>query len=255
MKIIDSHFHTLLMSEQGVNVDAALSTICSGIDAGTEFNDLEPRTKLLANHPEIKIAAGMGPWETENISKEKLDLKFKSFKADVEKYNPYFIGEFGIDNHWNYGPAQLQEYLMELNMNLASEQGKKVLIHNREADSQIMKIIRNHTDVSGVIHCFSGNRETLKTALDFGYYISYAGNVTYKSNSDLRDTLNLVPINRLLLETDSPYLAPIPERGHLNTPANIIHTYKCVADFLNITVETLAEKVYENFNDFCRPLS
>nr|MCR4676595.1 TatD family hydrolase [Sphaerochaetaceae bacterium] len=127
----------------------------------------------------------------------------------------------------------------------------KIIIHNREADSQMCSLISTYgPSKGGIIHCFSGSMDVMRTALDKGYYISYAGNLTYRANQSLRDTLKHVPSDRLLLETDAPYLAPVPMRGKPNTPLYIIHTYECAAAVLGISTEELGERVFENFNNF-----
>lgn len=247
MKIIDSHFHSLSFIDEA----DVLNNIAGGIDIGTEFNDLEERIPLIKKYPHILTSAAMGPWETKSSCSEELNRRFDILVNNIDKYKPDFLGEFGLDNYCSYGPAQLQEELMLKHMELAKERGMKVIIHNREADSQMVRILKQYESVNGVIHCFSGNIQVLETALDLGYYISYAGNVTFKNNESLRMTLKLVPSNRLLLETDSPYLTPVPLRGQKNNPGNIIHTYNCVAEYLGKSTEQLADEIYENFTCFC----
>lgn len=255
MKLIDSHFHTLMFSSGGNSIEAAFSSIAGGIDIGTEYNDLKERSEAIAEYPHILKSAAMGPWETQDADRKELDRRFEILTEYIDKYKAELLGEFGLDNYCGYGPKELQEYLMLRHMEFAREKSMRIIIHNREADNQIIRIIRQYPDVRGIIHCFSGNREVLKTALDLGYYISYAGNITFKSNNELRETLKLVPADRLLLETDAPYLTPVPKRGTKNTPANMVYTYRCVAEYLGKSPEQLAEEIYGNFTCFCQHLS
>ncbi len=251
MKLIDSHFHSLSIKEKGYSLKDAFDSISGGIDIGTEYNDLPDRMAVIADYPHILKSAAMGPWETLNTDKTELDRRFVILENNIGKYKADFLGEFGLDYYCGYGPEVVQEYLMIKHMELAKTKQMKVIIHNREANAETQEIIKRYPDVNGIIHCFSGNTEVLKTALNLGYYISYAGNVTYKSNNALRETLKYVPQDRLLLETDSPYLTPVPLRGKFNTPQYIIHTYKAVAEYLGKPIEMLADEVYRNFTCFC----
>ncbi len=258
--LIDSHFHLTDIVGRGLSAEESISSIRAGIDIGTKHADLPERVSLLEktlssipknDRPEIFISAGMGPWETCGKSSEALKGEFDIFSHLAEKYKPDFIGEFGFDFHWpEYGGKEIQEYLFDLNALFAEKSGKKIIIHSRDAEEATAEAIKKHPALTGVLHCFSGGAMLLRTALDLGYKISYAGNITYKANSALRDTLRFVPRERLLIETDAPYLSPAPKRGRANSSKNIIHTYQCIAEVLSISVEELSERVFENFQDF-----
>lgn len=252
MVFIDSHFHSLNFQEKGINVQNAYNSIAGGIDICTEEQKLEQRQDLLDGYSHILKATALGPWETAQSSKSQLDQAFERLTINIKKFNIDFLGEFGLDNYCNYGPKEIQEYLMCKQMQLANDIGIKVIIHNREADEQILRILGRYPKVNGIIHCFSGNKEVLHKALDLGYYISFAGNVTYKANEMLRNTIKEVPPDRLLLETDSPYLSPLPKRGTANTPENMIYIYQCVATVLNLSMEQLTKQVMANFNEFAQ---
>ena len=137
-------------------------------------------------------------------------------------------------------------------MKWASKLGKCVLIHDRDADEDIIDAIeRLGPDKGGVIHCFDGCESLMHTALEHGYYISFAGNLTFRKNEDLRCMLRKVPLDRLLLETDSPYLTPVPLRGRTNSPEYIVNTYRCAAQVLGLDENKLAERVVGNFRNLC----
>lgn len=246
--IIDSHFHSLNMIENDQDINSAWSSVCAGTDIGTVFDDLPKRSELLKDQKHIKLSAAMGPWETRDTSTEELDCKFDILRKNIEIYKPSFIGEAGLDYYCGYGSPEIQQYLFIKHLKLAQELNKSIIIHNREADDDMEKILRLHSpSKGGIIHCFSGSTKVMKTALDMGFYISYAGNVTYKKNQFLRDTLQYVPYDRLLIETDAPYLAPEPKRGNKNTPQFIIHTYNCIAQVLGKDIQSLADRVFENY--------
>ena len=141
--------------------------------------------------------------------------------------------------------------LFEEQMKLASSIGAPVLIHDRDADADTTDVIgRFPLERGGIIHCFDGCFDLMHAALDNGYYISFAGNLTFKSNAALREALKDVPLDRLLFETDSPYLTPVPHRGKPNNPGFVLHTYECASQVLNIPLERLTELVLENFRRF-----
>lgn len=266
--IVDSHFHTQIMHERGVDTNALFSALFAkgfkgGIDAGCTHDDIGRRAELLRDFPLVHIAGAMGPWEAGANGSEPLDVdtQFKSMdvlqaqldslKVNIEANKIGIIGEIGLDYHWKYGTREKQLFLFEEQMKLASSIGTPVLIHDRDADEDIIDVIgRLPLERCGIIHCFDGSLGLMDTALDNGYFISFAGNLTFKSNSSLRDALKRVPLDRLLFETDSPYLTPVPHRGKPNNPGFVLHTYECASQVLDIPMQELKERVAENFDSF-----
>ena len=250
---IDSHFHTQIIKEKGIDINALFSSLveqgfAGGIDAGCYFNDLPERSKLLEKYSFIHIAGAMGPWEAD---KEDLENKLNALKADISSLKISIIGEIGLDYHWKYGTKEKQFFLFEEQMKLANLIGAPVLIHDREANEDTTDVIKRLSpSKGGIIHCFDGCIELMYQALDKGFYISFAGNLTYKSNKELRESLRKVPLDRLLFETDSPYLTPVPHRGEINTPAFVLNTYECASQVLDIPLEKLKEQVLENYTNF-----
>lgn len=272
MKFIDSHFHTQFTLQKGVNVFSFLDESPSngfqgGIDIGCTHDDMPQRAQLLEPYPQILLSAAMGPWEagaseakgadpdfeySEFKSTEQILKELEVLKGNFEKYRPAFIGEIGLDYYWDYGTREKQKLIFETQMKWANEKGLCVLIHDRDADEDVMDTIRRlGPDKGGVIHCFDGNEDLMKTALEHDYYISFAGNLTFRKNTELRERILQVPRDRLLLETDSPYLTPVPLRGRTNSPEYIIHTYNCAAEILGMDVNELGEIVTENFSSLC----
>ena len=272
MKFIDSHFHTQFTLQKGVNVFSFLDASPSngfqgGIDIGCTHDDMPQRAQLLEPYPQILLSAAMGPWEagaseakgadpdfeySEFKSTEQILKELEILKGNIDKYRPAFIGEIGLDYYWDYGTREKQKLIFETHMKWATEKGLCVLIHDRDADDDVMDTIRRlGPDKGGVVHCFDGNGDLMKTALEHDYYISFAGNLTFRKNTELRERILQVPRNRLLLETDSPYLTPVPLRGRTNSPEYIIHTYNCAAEILGMDVNELGEIVTENFSSLC----
>ena len=148
----------------------------------------------------------------------------------------------------NYGEKGEMEELFIACIELANELKLPITVHNREADKTVLEILRTHrADRRGIIHCFSGDMESARQFLDLGYAISFAGNVTYKSNEALREAASYVPDSSILLETDSPYLSPVPVRGRVNTPLNISYTYEFAAQLRGTSAQELNEKVKQNY--------
>lgn len=160
------------------------------------------------------------------------------------------IGETGLDRHWDYTPFPLQEDFFARHLALARQKNLVVVIHCREAEADVVRMLREefnlHGPVRGVMHSFTGDWNTAEACLAMGLFISFAGMVTYKNAENLRDIAARVPMERLLVETDSPYLSPVPLRGKRNEPAHVIHTAECLAKVRNIDLSTLAKQTTDN---------
>jgi TatD DNase family protein len=160
------------------------------------------------------------------------------------------VGETGLDRHWNYTPFQQQEDFFARHLQLAREKELAVVIHCREAEADVVRMLREDFNqrgpVRGIMHSFTGGWATAEACMAMGLHISFAGMVTYKNAQNLRDVAARVPLDRLLLETDSPYLSPVPVRGKRNEPAHVVHTAACVASLQKIDVAALAKCTTEN---------
>lgn len=160
------------------------------------------------------------------------------------------IGETGLDRHWDITPFAQQEEYFARHLDLVRRHGLAVVIHCREAETDTVRVLRadydRHGPVRGVMHSFTGDLATATACLEMGLYISFAGMVTYKSAQNLRDVAAAIPLDRLLIETDSPYLAPVPLRGQRNEPAFVAHTAVCLAKVRGVSVEEFAKQTSEN---------
>ena len=140
---------------------------------------------------------------------------------------------------------QLRGFVYQIE--LAKKYHLPLIVHIRDAMSDAVEVLKSRTNGGGIMHCFPGDKKEAKTVLDLGFYISFAGNTTYKNAVILHETAEYTPLDRILLETDAPFLTPVPHRGKTNRPEYVIHTYKYIADLKKISVDTLKEQVYKNF--------
>ncbi len=157
------------------------------------------------------------------------------------------IGETGLDFYYEHSPRPRQEALFRVHCRAARETGLPLIVHTRDADPETAQIIAEEKPPAGVIHCFSTGRQLAEKALELGFSISLSGILTFKNAEALRAIARDVPLERLLIETDAPYLAPVPLRGKRNEPAFIVHTAALLAELKGISVDALAQATSENF--------
>jgi TatD DNase family protein len=160
------------------------------------------------------------------------------------------LGETGLDRHWHDTPFDQQQDYFARHLELARQRGRAVVIHCREAEAETVAMLRadfeRHGPVRAVMHSFTGDLATAQACLDMGLYISFAGMATYKNAQNLRDVALQIPLDRILVETDSPYLPPVPVRGQRNEPAHVVHTARCLATLTGITLDDFADQTSAN---------
>lgn len=204
-----------------------------------------PTTMALAEQYDfIYAAVGWHPVESIHMLPEDLNWieELCSHKKVVA------IGEIGLDYHWDTSPKDVQQQVFREQIRLARKVGKPIVIHNRDAHEDILRLLKeeNAAEVGGVMHCFSGSWETAKQCLDMNFYISFGGPVTFKNARVPKEVLAKVPMDRILIETDGPYLTPHPFRGKRNEPANVSLVAQSAAEITGKTVEELARITTEN---------
>ena len=180
------------------------------------------------------------------------ELKTLSDFADSEMKGKFSklllgIGECGLDYYRMHQPKEMQRHSFETQIDIAKRHKLPLIIHSRDAMDETIQILKDKKYNYGIMHCFAGDSKAAKLVLDMGFVLSFAGNVTYKQAVELHDAVKYVPLDRLLLETDSPFLTPEPERGKSNMPEKIKHTYKFVANFKKVPLQKLEESIAENF--------
>jgi len=219
--------------------------VCAGYDIQSSLNSLNISEK----YDFIYSICGISPndipqseqqlWkDIEEISKIAKDNNSKKLVA---------IGEIGLDYYWNKENKELQKQAFIKQIELANELELPIVIHSREASVDTIDIIKNHkVNKAGIFHCCQLNQELVRQALELGYYISFAGPITYKSSKNAPEVIKMVPIDRILIETDSPYLSPEPNRGRRNDCRNVKYVAQKIADVKELTIEEVAQKTYEN---------
>jgi TatD DNase family protein len=213
-----------------------------GVDAATSRAALA----LARRYPALAAAAAIQP----NHAAEAGPGDWDAIVAMAADPLAVAVGETGLDRYWDRAPFALQEDYFARHFDLARRLGKPVVIHCREAGADVVRMLRDefdrHGPVRGVMHSFTGDAATAAACLAMGLHVSFAGMLTYKTAADLRTVAATVPLDRLLVETDSPYLAPVPVRGKRNEPAYVAHTAACLAGLHGVPAETIAEHTTRN---------
>lgn len=230
-------FHRLMAATQAAGVGHML---CVSIDL-----EGYPRMReLVAPYPQVSVSVGVHPGEQGRREPTPEDL---IERARDER--TVAIGETGLDYFRSQGDPGWQHQRFRNHIAAARSCGKPLIVHTREAREDTLRILReeNARDVGGVLHCFTETWETAKAALDLGFHISFSGIVTFKTADRLRAVAAQVPLDRLLIETDSPYLAPVPHRGKSNEPGFVAAVAQCIAELRGMSAEALAARTRDNF--------
>ena len=244
---IDTHAH-LTSSRFKKDLDRVLARardagVGSIINVGIDERDSAEAVAQSEQFPKVWAAVGVHPHFAASVSPRFID----NLASLATNRRVIAIGETGLDFYRNLSPPAIQEKVFRQQLALAARLNKPVIIHSRDAHDQTLQVLQEmRPPRSGVAHCFSGSRKELEAFLDLGFYISIAGPVTYPRSRELRSLLGAIPAERLLLETDAPYLAPIPHRGKRNEPAFVKLTYERVALSLGMEPEQLAGQVQAN---------
>jgi TatD DNase family protein len=212
-------------------------TICTRLD---EF----PAVRAIAEtHDDIWCSVGAHPHEAADHA-EATAAELADLAAHPRVLG---IGETGLDFHYDHSPHDVQERVFRAHIAASQETGLPLIVHAREADDDIARILAETRAPAGVLHCFSSGRALAEAALELGFYISISGIVTFRNADDLRAIVRDVPLDRLLVETDAPYLAPVPYRGKRNEPAYVAATAAAVAALKGIDPDKLAAATTDNF--------
>ncbi|MEG2908164.1 MAG: TatD family hydrolase [Erysipelotrichaceae bacterium] len=191
----------------------------------------------------IDIAVGLFPVDMPDLTKQD----FEELEVLAQDDHVVAIGEIGLDYYWDKEHKELQKEGFIRQIELANKLNKPILIHMRDATQDTLAILKQHMKTSGIMHCFSGSVETSKIVLDLGMYISFAGPLTFKNARGLTDVPPIVPMNRIFVETDAPYLTPHPLRGQQNEPKNVVHTFKKVCELKGVGEEEAKQAMKENY--------
>jgi TatD DNase family protein len=240
--MIDSHAHLDVLEDApaDVIVRAREAGVRGIVTIGTDLASARAALEIAATHAGVLAAIGIHPHAAARDDASRLD-ELRTLLADPKAVA---VGEIGLDFFRDYAPHDAQQRLFAAQLDLAAELSLPVVIHTRAADEDTAALLEAFAGTV-VLHCFS-SPHLLRVALERDYYVSFAGNATYPNASDLRLAATQVPANRILAETDSPYLAPQPVRGHPNEPANVIHTLAALAQARGDEPSALERQIEEN---------
>lgn len=252
--MIDSHCH-LAGEEFVADLDAVVtrardagltSALCILGAGNAEESDRAAAVRTA--WPGIRFATGVHPHHAGEFA-GGIDRVVQTLRTSVAHEGACAIGEIGLDYHYDSSPRPVQQEVFRAQVATARDLRLPMAIHTREAAEDTLQILRDEGagGVRGVFHCFTGDAAMARAALDLGFYLSFAGIVTFPRSAALRDAAKITPADRLLAETDSPYLAPVPYRGTRNEPAHVARVYQTLADIRGLSVEALTLQVTVNF--------
>jgi TatD DNase family protein len=234
--------------------DAGLERVMVILEAG-HSKEAAQADRLGMLWPETRFAIGVHPHQAHQFADDPGRSATLVHQQFASTPGARAIGEIGLDYHYDLSPRDVQQAVFRAQLGVARDHQRPVVIHTREADDDTLAILRDEGQgqVRGVLHCFTGTPALARAGLDLGFYISVAGIVTFPKAGDLRDTVRAVPIDRLLTETDSPFLAPVPHRGKRNEPAHVARVVAALAELYQIDAGTLARRTAENFHALFQP--
>ena len=252
MGLFDSHSH---LNDEKFDEDREeqIKKICESgvsnfITAGYSVESSKKALEIAKKYDFIYTTAGVSPNDIPQ-TEEELWKQLAEIEKIVEKNKEKIcaIGEIGLDYYWNTDNKELQKKAFIEQIKIANKYNLPIVIHTREAVMDTLQILKeNEVTKTGVFHCCPQNRELIKEGLKLGFYISFAGPITFKNSKNAEEMINLVPNDRILIETDSPYLAPEPVRGTRNTPANVKYIAQKIADVKGLTLEEVEKITFEN---------
>ncbi|WP_346798775.1 TatD family hydrolase [Halomonas sp. Bachu 37] len=248
---VDSHCHLDRLSEKthGGNLNATLDAararrVNHFLAIAVTLDELPKLAQIAREHTDVDISAGVHPLH-QVVEEPTVEV----IKEAAESVGAIAIGETGLDYHYDSVPHDVQHERFRRHLIAARELELPVIVHTREAKDDTLALLREYSDprVGGVLHCFTEDIAMAREAVRLGFYISLSGIVTFHSAAALRELAAALPLDRLLIETDSPYLAPVPHRGKPNEPAWVVEVAECIAAQRGVSVDEIAMQTSANF--------
>jgi TatD DNase family protein len=259
--VIDSHCH-LADEAFASDLDAVVERSRAGglervlvvLEAGNQ-KEAAQAARLEVLWPETRFAVGVHPHQAHSFADDPQRAAAIVAGQLASTLSARAVGEIGLDYHYDFSPRDVQQSVFRAQIAVARDLARPVVIHTREADDDTIEILREEGggELRGVLHCFTGTASLARAGLDLGFYVSLAGIVTFPKAAELRDTVRMVPLDRLLIETDSPFLAPVPFRGKRNEPAHVARVAAALAALYRVDERLLVERTVANFNELFRP--
>ncbi|MEZ5400306.1 MAG: TatD family hydrolase [Bryobacteraceae bacterium] len=253
---IDSHCH---LDDECFAIDRD-AVIGRALDAGVRMMmtigtgsgppDLEAAIRLADNHDCVWATVGVHPHDAGKAAPET----FRRLESLLRHPKVLALGEIGLDYHYDHAPRDVQRRVFEAQLDIALRAGKPIVIHTREAWEDTFAILEKRwiPEAGGIMHCFSGGPLEAERSLGLGFHLSFSGIVTYPKATEVQQAAAIVPLDRLLVETDAPYLAPAPHRGKRNEPAFVVETATRIAALRGVSAEAIGEAAARNFADLFR---
>jgi TatD DNase family protein len=255
--IVDSHCHLADDAFQGDLTEVVERARAAGLAralcilSADEPEEISRAAVVRRAWPQVLFAAAVHPHRTGAYA-GKVSAAVSEVTQAIEAVDAVAVGEIGLDYHYDFSPREVQAEVFAAQIDIAVGRNLPVVIHTREATDDTLALIKEAGQgrLRGVMHCFSGSVEEARRALELGFWISLAGIVTFPKAEALRDVARAVPVDRLLIETDAPFLAPVPFRGKRNEPAFVARTLEMVASLRQMDVSALAAQLATNFDEF-----
>ncbi len=257
--LTDSHCHLdrLDLTSFNYSLNQLLADArCKGVErflaVGIDLESSRHLIELAHKHSDILVSVGVHPLQEDVGSSASVDTlpDINALLALAQSPKVVAIGETGLDCHYSAETLDWQRQSFVRHAEVSRRCGKPLIVHTREARTETLDIIRDHADpdVGGVLHCFTEDWNMAKAALDYNFYISFSGIITFRNAAELREVVKKIPLDRLLIETDSPWLAPVPYRGKPNLPQYVVEVARCVAELRGLSAHALGDVVRDNFN-------
>jgi TatD DNase family protein len=246
LMLVDSHCHLDYATPEErpeILARARRAGVATLLTIGTKIAEFPVVRAIAEAEPDVWCSVGIHPHE----AAAEDDQAVARVVPLTEHAKVVGIGETGLDFYYEHSPRERQEQVFRAHCRAARATGLPLIVHSRDADADTIRVLAEEKPLAGVIHCFSTGRQLAEKAIEFGFYVSFSGILTFKNAGELRAIARDLPLERLLVETDAPYLAPVPLRGKRNEPAFIVHTLACLAELKGVTPAALAEITAENF--------
>jgi TatD DNase family protein len=246
MRFVDSHCHLAMHEEADAALERAREAGVTGfLVPATTLDDAPAAVAVAERNEDVWAAVGFHPHEAKDFD----DRAESIIDGLLAKKRVIAVGEIGLDYHYDHSPREMQKKVMVRHLDLARSNDLPVIIHNRESTDDLLEILSGEDgrDIRGVLHSFTETWEVAERLIDLGFYISFSGIVTFRSADALREAARRVPRERTLIETDTPYLAPVPHRGKKNEPAWVVKVAEQLADLWGVGLDEVAEVTTRNF--------
>jgi TatD DNase family protein len=253
VRLVDSHCHlddSKFDEDREQVIERALAAGVErmmAIGTGNGPPDLEVAIRQADRYPFLYATIGVHPHDASKAVPETY-LRLRELAAHPKVLA---VGEIGLDYHYDFSPREVQRDVFVRQLEIAAEAGLPIVIHTREAWDDTIALLRQHWQGDGIMHCFTGDEQQAREALDLGFHLSFGGVLTFPKAETVRQAARITPDDRLLVETDCPYLAPVPHRGKRNEPAFVVEAVKRLAELRGRTPGEIAELTTLNFEQLC----